>query len=122
MLHHCFAAVIFVSAEVACLKRPPILSHVSHAHLALELISEIFPADYEEANLPLLGSEIILPLQQNSGQSAAIAAGFRHAAGNVIAALAGELQNDPVDIPLGRHFLDAEESVIQIVKEFHEPN
>jgi len=72
-------------------------------------------------------SEIILHLKQNPGQSAANAARFRHAAGNVITALAGDLQNAPADIPLlfqhlGHNFLDTEESMVQIVKEFHEPN
>ncbi|MBO9998089.1 MAG: glycosyltransferase family 2 protein [Cyanobacteria bacterium SID2] len=38
-------------------------------------------------------------LRRNYGQTAAMAAGFRHARGNVIVTLDGDLQNDPTDIP-----------------------
>lgn len=41
----------------------------------------------------------ILHLRRNSGQSAALDAGFRHARGEVIATLDADLQNDPADIP-----------------------
>ena len=38
-------------------------------------------------------------LRRNYGQTAAMAAGFRHALGQVIITLDGDLQNDPADIP-----------------------
>ena len=38
-------------------------------------------------------------LRRNYGQTAAMAAGFEHARGNVIITLDGDLQNDPADIP-----------------------
>lgn len=39
-------------------------------------------------------------LRRNYGQTAAIAAGFGHAAGKIIITLDGDLQNDPADIPI----------------------
>jgi glycosyltransferase involved in cell wall biosynthesis len=39
-------------------------------------------------------------LRRNYGQTPAMAAGFNHATGEVIVTLDGDLQNDPVDIPL----------------------
>lgn len=39
-------------------------------------------------------------LRRNYGQTAAMAAGFRHARGQVIVTLDGDLQNDPADIPM----------------------
>lgn len=41
----------------------------------------------------------ILQLRRNFGQTAAMAAGFDHARGEVIVPLDGDLQNDPADIP-----------------------
>ena len=41
----------------------------------------------------------IVTLHRNSGQTAAFAAGFRAAEGEVIATLDADLQNDPADIP-----------------------
>ncbi|MBD2464723.1 glycosyltransferase family 2 protein [Oscillatoria sp. FACHB-1407] len=38
-------------------------------------------------------------LRRNYGQTAAMAAGFKHAIGRVIVTLDGDLQNDPADIP-----------------------
>lgn len=38
-------------------------------------------------------------LRRNQGQSAALAAGFRRAAGDVVVTLDSDLQNDPADIP-----------------------
>ncbi|HEY9622623.1 MAG TPA: glycosyltransferase family 2 protein [Crinalium sp.] len=38
-------------------------------------------------------------LRRNYGQTAAMAAGFRHANGKVLVTLDGDLQNDPADIP-----------------------
>lgn len=39
-------------------------------------------------------------LRRNYGQTAAMAAGFKHAHGPIIVTLDGDLQNDPADIPL----------------------
>lgn len=39
-------------------------------------------------------------LRRNYGQTAAMAAGFKHARGRTIVTLDGDLQNDPADIPL----------------------
>src|SRR5260370_25765645 len=41
----------------------------------------------------------VIVLARNSGQTAALACGFSHAAGDVIIALDGDGQNDPADIP-----------------------
>lgn len=41
----------------------------------------------------------VLRLWRNRGQSAALQAGFDHAAGRVIVTMDGDLQNDPADIP-----------------------
>ena len=41
----------------------------------------------------------VLQLRRNFGQTAAMAAGFDHARGEVIVPLDGDLQNDPADIP-----------------------
>lgn len=38
--------------------------------------------------------------RKNFGQTAAMAAGFEHAKGDIIIAMDGDLQNDPADIPL----------------------
>jgi glycosyltransferase involved in cell wall biosynthesis len=39
-------------------------------------------------------------LRRNSGQSAAMSAGFDHVGGDLIITMDGDLQNDPADIPL----------------------
>ncbi len=44
-------------------------------------------------------------LRRNYGQTAAMAAGFNHARGDVIVTLDGDLQNDPADIPRLLHKL-----------------
>lgn len=41
----------------------------------------------------------VLALKQNSGQTLAMFAGFRHARGAVVVSMDGDLQNDPRDIP-----------------------
>ena len=41
----------------------------------------------------------VIELRRNFGQTAAMAAGFDHAQGEVIVPLDGDLQNDPADIP-----------------------
>lgn len=40
----------------------------------------------------------IIKLKNNSGQTAALNAGFQHASGNIIVTMDGDLQNDPDDI------------------------
>lgn len=45
------------------------------------------------------GDVTFIGLRRNFGQTAAIAAGFSHAKGDVIVTLDGDLQNDPADIP-----------------------
>jgi glycosyltransferase involved in cell wall biosynthesis len=42
----------------------------------------------------------VLRLRRNFGQTAALAAGFAYAHGEIIVSLDGDLQNDPADIPL----------------------
>jgi len=39
-------------------------------------------------------------LRRNYGQTAAMAAGFKHASGDVVVTMDGDLQNDPSDIPM----------------------
>ncbi len=41
-----------------------------------------------------------LSLERNFGQSAAMAAGFKHAEGRILVTLDGDGQNDPADIPM----------------------
>jgi glycosyltransferase involved in cell wall biosynthesis len=41
----------------------------------------------------------LIRLRRNFGQTAALAAGFHHARGDVIVTMDGDLQNDPADIP-----------------------
>ena len=43
---------------------------------------------------------ILIELKKNFGQSAALKAGIDHASGDYIATLDGDLQNDPVDLPM----------------------
>jgi glycosyltransferase involved in cell wall biosynthesis len=42
----------------------------------------------------------VLVFRRNFGQTAALAAGFSHARGDIIVTLDGDLQNDPADIPM----------------------
>ena len=48
---------------------------------------------------PSYDSLKIIQLRRNFGQTAALAAGFDHAHGEIIIPLDGDLQNDPADIP-----------------------
>ncbi|GAB4122407.1 MAG: glycosyltransferase family 2 protein [Acidobacteriota bacterium] len=43
---------------------------------------------------------LVVGFRRNFGQTAALAAGFAHASGDVIVTLDADLQNDPADIPL----------------------
>ena len=51
-----------------------------------------------------------ISLTQNFGQSAAMAAGFQHAAGSILVTLDGDGQNDPADIPFLVNRLYAEKA------------
>jgi glycosyltransferase involved in cell wall biosynthesis len=42
---------------------------------------------------------VVLRLKRNYGQTIALAAGFDHAAGDIIVSMDGDLQHDPADIP-----------------------
>jgi len=55
--------------------------------------------ELQEAQKRCSGTRII-QFRRNFGQTAAMAAGFDHARGNVIVPMDGDLQNDPADIPL----------------------
>ena len=48
----------------------------------------------------------VLKLKKNFGQSAAMAAGFDHACGELIVTMDADLQNSPADIPLLLRDLD----------------
>jgi glycosyltransferase involved in cell wall biosynthesis len=48
----------------------------------------------------------VVRFRRNYGQTAAMQAGIHHATGDVIVTLDGDLQNDPLDIPLLIHKLD----------------
>jgi glycosyltransferase involved in cell wall biosynthesis len=50
---------------------------------------------------------VVVELRRNFGQTAAMAAGFDHARGDVIATLDADRQNDPADIPEMLRVLDA---------------
>jgi glycosyltransferase involved in cell wall biosynthesis len=56
----------------------------------LELLQEIQAGDH---------NVIVLSFRRNFGQTAAFAAGFDYASGDVIVTMDGDLQNDPDDIP-----------------------
>ncbi len=56
----------------------------------LSLLQEIQPGD---------DRLVVLSLRRNFGQTAAFAAGFDYARGDVIVTMDGDLQNDPKDIP-----------------------
>jgi len=52
---------------------------------------------------------ILVELKKNYGQSAALAAGIEQAKGKYIATLDGDLQNDPIDIPMMIEKLEKED-------------
>ena len=51
----------------------------------------------------------IIKFRRNFGQSAALKAGFDYAKGNVVISMDGDLQNDPVDIPVLLNKLENED-------------
>jgi len=58
------------------------------------------------------GRVSVIRLRRNFGQTAAIAAGFKQARGDVIVTLDGDLQNDPADIPTVLAALTEERDVV----------
>lgn len=89
--------------------------NVEALHKKLKSSLSILPMDYEiiyvddgsaDKTLPLLeqiqkndNSVTVLSLRKNFGQTAAFAAGFDFARGDIIVTMDGDLQNDPNDIP-----------------------
>ncbi len=59
---------------------------------SIQVIEELARADPEHTR--------VVVLRRNFGQTAAIAAGIDHAAGDVIVLMDADLQNDPADIPM----------------------
>lgn len=57
---------------------------------SLQLLEEIALEDFEV---------VVVSFRRNFGQTAAMAAGFDYAAGDVIVTMDGDMQNDPHDIP-----------------------
>lgn len=72
-----------------------------------EPVEFIFVDDHSSDETPEILSElaeidkrvVFLRLKRNYGQTVALAAGFDHAAGDVILSMDGDLQHDPSDIP-----------------------
>ncbi|MCS7183520.1 MAG: glycosyltransferase family 2 protein [Thermoanaerobaculum sp.] len=56
----------------------------------------------------------VLHFEHNCGQSAALAAGFAHARGDIVITLDADLQNDPADIPLLLPLLQHFDAVVGI--------
>ena len=54
----------------------------------------------------------LIRLRRNFGQTAAIAAGIEHAAGDIVMMMDGDLQNDPADIPRFLREIDAGYDVV----------
>jgi glycosyltransferase involved in cell wall biosynthesis len=89
--------------------------NVRELHGRLKEVLEQLGSEYElifvddgssDGTLPLLqeiqsGDDrvVVLSLRRNFGQTAAFAAGFDYARGDVIVTMDGDLQNDPKDIP-----------------------
>ncbi len=89
--------------------------NVQELHSSLREVLETIGSEYEiifvddgstDSTLALLqeiqsrdSSVIVLSLRRNFGQTAAFAAGFDYARGDVIVTMDGDLQNDPNDIP-----------------------
>lgn len=72
-----------------------------------EPVEYIFVDDHSSDATPRLLAELadrdprvrVVRLKRNYGQTAALAAGFDHATGEIIIAMDGDLQHDPADIP-----------------------
>jgi glycosyltransferase involved in cell wall biosynthesis len=88
---------------------PPLLAAITAALIESQLSYEILCVDdgSTDGSTALLRQQAqerqdlkAVLLRRNYGQTAAMAAGFEHAAGRYIVTLDGDLQNDPADIPL----------------------
>ncbi|WP_414529334.1 glycosyltransferase family 2 protein [Nodularia chucula] len=82
-----------------------IASHVSDGNLSYEIIcvddgSSDGSAEFLKEQAQIRTDLKAVLLRRNYGQSAAMAAGFNYATGQVIVTLDADLQNDPADIPL----------------------
>jgi glycosyltransferase involved in cell wall biosynthesis len=89
--------------------------NVRELHGKLKAVLDTIDTDYEilfiddgssDGTLTLLqeiqaqdAKVVVLSLRRNFGQTAAFAAGFDHARGDIIVTMDGDLQNDPRDIP-----------------------
>lgn len=98
--------VIPVYNEVANLR--PLLAEIREALEAAALSYEVIFIDdgSRDGSAELLAElaeedprVVAIRFRRNFGQTAAFAAGFRHAAGRVIVTMDADRQNDPVDIP-----------------------
>lgn len=82
-----------------------IASHLSDGNFSYEIIcvddgSTDGSAEFLKEQAQIRTDLKAVLLRRNYGQSAAMAAGFNYAIGNVIVTLDADLQNDPADIPL----------------------
>ncbi len=89
--------------------------NVNELHLRVKSVMDSLKNKYEviyvddgstDRTLPLLeeiqsgdGNVVLIAFRRNFGQTAAFAAGFDYAQGDVVVTLDGDLQNDPADIP-----------------------
>ncbi|HSB30428.1 MAG TPA: glycosyltransferase family 2 protein [Candidatus Sulfobium mesophilum] len=89
--------------------------NVTELHRRVKSVMDSLKKEYEiiyvddgsnDRTLPLLdeiqsgdGNVVVISFRRNFGQTAAFAAGFDYAKGDVVITLDGDLQNDPADIP-----------------------
>jgi glycosyltransferase involved in cell wall biosynthesis len=87
---------------------PPLLEEISRSLEATGWEYEIVAVDdgSRDGSFELLQKELarfrnfrLIRFRKNFGQTAAMAAGFDHAAGEIVITMDGDLQNDPADIP-----------------------
>jgi glycosyltransferase involved in cell wall biosynthesis len=86
----------------------PLLAAIAEALEPIEATYEVVLVDdgstdgsrrvAKQAALSQAGVRLVI-LRRNYGQTAAMAAGVRHARGRIIVTMDGDLQNDPADIP-----------------------
>lgn len=87
---------------------PFLLEEIAAAEQAMSVPFEILVVDDAssdqtsavlESLMPRYPRLRVLPMVRQSGQSAALSAGFDHAEGEVVVTIDADLQNDPADIP-----------------------
>jgi glycosyltransferase involved in cell wall biosynthesis len=87
---------------------PDLIERITQTMQQVELPYELILVDdgSTDGSIELLAKQQIvqphikiIELRRNFGQTAALAAGFDHAVGEIIVPLDGDLQNDPADIP-----------------------